>query len=49
MIFNDILNITKTFTTNLKLKTNIDHGLQKLVNAIEKIKKKIDDTLRQKN
>ena len=41
MIFNDIFNITKTFTTDLKFKTNTDRVLQKLVDAIEKIKKKL--------
>ena len=41
MVFNDIFNITETFTTDLKFKTNIDRVLQKLVSAIEKIRKKL--------
>ena len=41
MVFNDIFNITKTFIIDLKFRTNIDRVLQKLIDAIEKIKKKL--------
>ena len=41
MIFNDIFNITETFTTDLESRTNTDRVLQKLVSAIGKTREKL--------
>ena len=41
MVFNDIFNITETFTTDLESRTNTDRVLQKLVSAIGKAREKL--------